>query len=110
MRFKNDSTWYVAVLLVSCLAAYLVFSRCGYGDVSNESYEIATALYSVCNRQDSSKLTSISDLLNSAEAEKTITPAEASMLRKILDQAAASNWAAATAESRKLMEDQVKYP
>lgn len=91
-------------------AAVFMFARRGYGEVSEKSYEIATALYSVCNRRDSSKLPDIGALLDSAVAEASISAEEAVMLRDIADQAASGDWKSAIRESRRLMEDQVNYP
>lgn len=98
-----------AVVLCS-LVAFLSLRSSGYGEVSDKTYEIATAMYSVCNRQDAAKLASIDQLVQSVTADNSITFEEATMLREILAFAQAGDWQTATSEARRLMDDQVKYP
>jgi hypothetical protein len=98
-----------AVVLCS-LVAYLSLRSNGYGEVSDKTYEIATAMYSVCNRQDTAKLTSIDQLVQRGTADSSITVEEATMLREILELAQAGDWQTATNDARRLMNDQVKYP
>ncbi len=98
-----------AVVLCS-LVAFLSLRSSGYGEVSDKTYEIATAMYSVCNRQDAAKLTSIDQLVQKRRADSSITIEEARMLREILELAQAGDWQTATGEARRLMNDQVKYP
>ncbi|MDZ4657949.1 MAG: hypothetical protein SH868_10275 [Bythopirellula sp.] len=100
----------VGILVLCLLAGYFLVGRRGYGEVSDKTYEIASAMYSVCNRQDATKLASIGELVKSAESESNVTTAEADFLREILQLAEQGDWAAATTEARRLMEDQVKYP
>jgi hypothetical protein len=101
--------WLIAIS-VSLVAGYVLFGNRGYGEVSDKAYEFATALYSVCNRQDSSKLAGIESLLASAQANDNLSHEEAEMLREILQVAKAGNWLTAVSETRLLMMDQVKYP
>jgi hypothetical protein len=100
----------LAVLLICLVVGYLVFGNRGYGEVGEKAYEISTALYSVCNRQDATKLAGIESLLASAQSDANLSPAEAEILHEILRTAQAGDWKSATSESRALMEDQVKYP
>jgi hypothetical protein len=97
-------------LIVSSLVGYFAFGNRGYGEVSNKAYDIATALYSVCNRQDATKLAGIESLLTSAQSDASLSPSEIAVLQEILRTAQAGNWVSAVSESRALMEDQVKYP
>jgi hypothetical protein len=99
------------VILALCLVAgYFVFSNRGYGEVSDKAYEIATALYSVCNRQDTAKLQEIENLLASAQSDSSLSHVETGILQEILQTARAGDWESATSKSRALLEDQVKYP
>lgn len=100
----------VGLLLLCLLAGYFLVGRRSYGEVSGKTYEIASAMYSVSNRQDASKLVSIAELVKSAESQSDVTTAEADFLRGILQLAEKGDWKAATTEARRLMEDQVKYP
>jgi hypothetical protein len=100
----------LAVLFICLVVGYLVLGNRGYGEVSDRAYEISTALYSVCNRQDAAQLAGIESLLDSVQSKANVSPAEAEILHEILRTAQAGDWKSATSESRALMEDQVKYP
>lgn len=99
------------VTLIFCLVAgYLLFGKRGYGEVSDKAYDITTALYSVCNRQDATKLAGVEALLATAQSDATLSAAESEILQAILRTAQAGDWESATRETRTLLEDQVKYP
>jgi hypothetical protein len=101
---------FLTVLIVCLIVGYFVFGNRGYGEVGDKAYEISTALYSVCNRQDATKLAGIESLLTSAQSDASLSLTEVAVLQEILRTAQAGNWASAVSESRALMEDQVKYP
>jgi hypothetical protein len=109
MRGQIPLRWLIA-LSVLLVAGYFFFGNRGYGQVSDKAYEFATALYSVCNRQDASKLAGIESLLASAQSNDNLSPEEAEMLQEILQMAKAGDWVIAVSETRLLMMDQVKYP
>jgi hypothetical protein len=100
----------VCILVLCLLAGYFLLGRRSYGEVSGKTYEIATAMYSVCNRQDATKLQRVGELVTSAVSDSSINLAEADMLREIMQLAELGDWAAASVEARYLMKDQVKYP
>jgi Mg2+/Co2+ transporter CorC len=107
---SNGAGRIVVLGLLGLLLIYWISTRGGYSDVSDRTYAIASALYSVCNRQESEKLTDIAVLIQSAESNEEISTTEAKILHSIMDLAERGDWKAATVETRRLMEDQVKYP
>lgn len=85
----------------------LICSGCGYGKVSSETYEYAKALYSICNRQDTDRLTAFYEQLSTANENQQISEQEARWLEQIADDAKQGNWSKATKECRRMMSDQV---
>jgi hypothetical protein len=100
------------VLLVALgflLAMLTVFKGCGgYGEVGPGAYEHAKALYSICNRQDASRLEIFSTSLTAAREAGEVTAREQEWLEDIAAMAQAGDWQDATAKARRLMEDQVQ--
>lgn len=97
----------------SSIAACLLFlslhlTGCGYGEVNGETYDCAKALYSVCNLQDATRLTQVSDQIETLLAEKKISQTEAKYLTGIIDKAKGNDWENAAKAARKLMLDQVE--
>ncbi len=81
---------------------------CGYGDVSHQAYEHATALYSICNRRDEARLQTYSQMLTTAQESGELTSKEAGWLAEIADLANVGEWEQATTKVRRLMTDQVQ--
>ena len=92
--------------LVSILLVTFLLSGCWYGKVSPRTYEIAKALYSVCNQKKTEKLEQVTELIASSLEENKISQREAKWLHQIIEQATKENWDTAMQESRQIMEDQ----
>lgn len=94
--------------LAGVFAMLTVFRGCGgYGEAGPAAYEHAKALYSICNRQDAPRLEKFSTSLASAVDAGEVTPKEQQWLAEIVALAQAGNWQEATANARRLMEDQI---
>jgi hypothetical protein len=107
----SRGTLKVLLVLTLCLmAGYFLIGRNGYGLVSDDAYELATAIYSTCNRQDAVRLPNLTKLVVSAEYGAKITSSEAQMLQGIVEIAQAGDWHTAANEAQQLMRDQVRYP
>ncbi|MCA9074724.1 MAG: hypothetical protein KDA93_06810 [Planctomycetaceae bacterium] len=91
----------LAVVLAFCLIG------CGYPEVSPKSYELATALYSACNRRSEEHLAKVSDLMETHAKSGDITNREFEWLQAIVEQAEEGDWEAAASEARQIMNDQV---
>lgn len=90
------------------LIAALMLVGCGYGEVSPRGYDYAKALYSICNRQDESRLGQFVGLIDADLQEGKISAAEADWFREIAAQADSGDWQSASAAARALLEDQVQ--
>lgn len=101
---RGDKT---LVGLVALLAAFML-GGCGYPEVSPKTYEIATALYGICNRELADKLPMAEQLVDEAVEANEITSREAGWLRDIIETARAGDWDDAEREARELMQDQVR--
>ena len=98
-------------LFLPALAAATIgfVGGCGYPKVSSRTYEIAKALYAVCNREQSDKLESVVALINDSLHDGSISTAESRWLRAVIEQARAGEWESATRETRQILEDQIEW-
>lgn len=97
----------VLVLVVALSAGFLGCGR-EYANASEETYRIATALVSVCERKQTDKLALLSDLIASGEATGDVPASEAEYLRAIVQLADDGDWAAAKKEARDVLSHQVE--
>jgi len=70
------------------------------------SYDLAKALYAVCNRQSTEHLAKFDEVLAEAIAAGKVGPQEESALRKIAQVAAAGDWYDAQEMARELIASQ----
>jgi|GEM_PF-576102 len=95
----------IRTLAVACLIGA---AGCGYPEVSPRTYELATALYSACNRRSEEHLEKVEALTEAARESGEITDRESQWIREIVEQARNGEWEPATLESRALLEDQAR--
>ena len=98
--------WLAAGTLLIVSGVGLWMATRGYGEVSHEGYQYATALFSICNQQDELRLEKLSDMIDRALADGEVQPKESSWLQEIIRLGRAGDWEAASREVRQLMEDQ----
>jgi hypothetical protein len=99
-RFK---VWQAFALGLFLLAA----TGCGsHPPLKRPSYDLAKALYAVCNRQSTEGLQKFETVLTESIAEGKVGPNEESALRAIAEIAAAGDWQAAREEARELIASQ----
>lgn len=89
--------------------AALMPSGCGYGPVSDTSYQYAKALYALSNRQSTDRVDAVQAQIDATEEAGELPPREAKWLRDICAQCRDGNWDAAQANARRMMTDQLKY-
>ena len=99
----------MSITVALVVVAGIVWSQRGYGEVGAQAYEYAKALYSICNRRDADRLDAFSRQMEVASQTGDLSEQETRWLRGIMQQAHAGKWAAATRESRRLLEDQVVW-
>lgn len=98
----------IAGLLVLVLLGVVVLRGCSYGEISPEAYEFAKALYSICNRQDATRLQAFEDRIAAAAESSQLTQNEHAWLQQIVATARSGDWENAMLETRRLMADQVR--
>ena len=89
-----------------CVVGFLCRGCGHYPKVSPTTYALAKALYSVCNREDNSRLTMTIQMVQEAEDSEKISSKEAVYLREIISTAQSGDWSAAEQMARDLMRDQ----
>ena len=94
--------------MTSVCALGLFVSGCGYGEVSPKAYEIAKALWSICERKDAERLDKVSELIAESEKAGEVTAEEAGWLRDIVEDGRDGDWDDAVEAAREMMSDQVK--
>ncbi|MEL6108911.1 MAG: hypothetical protein AAFU85_23120 [Planctomycetota bacterium] len=96
-----------AVIVLSLLAAYFLFSGKQYGEVSDQGYRYAQALYSCCNQRDAQRLQLISQMIDDARSRDELDERELKWFREIIQQGREGDWTSAFESIRQLMDDQV---
>ena len=95
---------------IAVTAAVLCCAMTGcqqYGDVSPRAYEVAKALYSVCNRQDAPGLAAVEAVISTGVAASELTASEEEWLLAIVEKARAGEWTYAMQDARVMMSEQV---
>ncbi len=97
----------ISLILLLIIGLIWILNR-GYGRVSERGYEIATSLYSVCNRKDLARLATVEKLIAEFSNEGELSPHEAKWFRGIIASANSGDWERASASIRRLMDDQIR--
>ena len=93
----------VMAALVCCIAV-----GCQqYGEVSPKAYEVAKALYSICNRKDVPRLKEVEALIVTASDSSELSASEQEWLLAIVEKARAGKWTYAMQDARVMMSEQV---
>ncbi|BBO33168.1 hypothetical protein PLANPX_2780 [Lacipirellula parvula] len=89
------------------LGLALLAAGCGsHPPLERPSYDLAKALYAVCNRQSTDGLQKFETVLTESIAAGNVGPHEESALREIAEVAAAGDWQAAQEQARELIASQ----
>ena len=105
MAGSNGRFSLFALALVAVLAATVGCMR--YGRTTDEGYKYATALYSVCNLEDSERLSRLRTMVEADRESESISAKEARWIEGVMEDAESGDWETAKRKSRKLMEDQL---
>ena len=98
------SNVFQAALIGAMLAG--VVGCADHPPLERPSYDLAKALYAVCNRQSTEHLAKIDEVLSTAIAAGEVGPQEESALREIAQVAAAGEWYDAQEMARALIASQ----
>lgn len=94
-------------LAISLLAGALCLAGCNTPPpLERPSYDLAKALYAVCNRQSTEHLAKFDEVLAEAIAAGNVGPQEEAALREIAKVAAAGDWYDAQEMTRELIAGQ----
>jgi hypothetical protein len=101
----HNATAVLGFLLLTAAAASC--AGCGsHPPLERPSYDLAKALYAVCNRQSTEGLQKFETVLTESIAEGKVGPNEESALREIAQVAAAGDWQTAQELARELIAGQ----
>jgi hypothetical protein len=92
-------------ILLLLLGLAVWFSR-GYGQVSEQAYDLATSLVSACNLQSSERVELIAQCLQADLANGSLPANDARYLTDIIQLAQAGQWEPAQTAARKLVQTQ----
>lgn len=103
----NDRTIRHLMIAAGLVSVSLLAGCSRYGEVSPRAYEISTSLYSICNRHDDTRITSVETVIADSLAAGEISSTEEQWLLDIVAKAKASDWTTAMQDARVMMMDQV---
>lgn len=83
-----------------------IVAGCGYPDVGPGAFELAKALYTVCDMQEKEQLDNFRSRMNAEYEAGAISSAERDVLKDIVATAEAGEWEEAEREARQLLLDQ----
>ena len=75
-------------------------------ELSEDTYDIAIALYRVCNQQDDEGLRQIQGKLNQLRSVAAVDDPAITHLQRIVDEARTGNWTIAMRHTRNALEEQ----
>jgi hypothetical protein len=108
--WNRQSNKYVALAAVVLLAVLGWFSWPSKVKLSPDTYEIAIALYRVCNQQDMEGLQQIQSQLSQRSNPTDADNLAINYLQCIVEEARAGNWKTAMRQTRDTLEDQTATP
>jgi hypothetical protein len=87
------------------LAVCMLVVGCGdYRDASPRTYQYATSLYAICNREDAAKLDEVAQQIATDRDTGDLSARQADWLDAIVASARAGEWKPAMHEARKIMQ------
>ena len=98
----------ITPVLLLLITPFLFVGCSKYGEVSPRTYEISSALYSVCNRKDTTRLDKVQELIESSVSSGDISASEQQWLTEIVESGRSGDWESAAQEARTIMEEQVQ--
>lgn len=98
----------IRILTVAVLLCCLTAGCQQYGEVSPKAYEVATALYSICNRQDEPRLVKVEQTISTGAESSELSASEKEWLLAIVEKARAGEWSYAMQDARVMMTEQIR--
>lgn len=97
--------WSVSLILILAMTSTLTGCS-NHPPLERPSYDLAKALYAVCNRQSAEQLAKFEEVLAESIAAGKVGPQEEGALREIAEVAAAGEWYDAQEMARELIAGQ----
>jgi len=111
MNFNSPVLKYGGIaLLVAAICLPLASGCQQYGTVSESAYQVATAVYSTCNRQDAQRLPTIRSKIDELQADGSLTAKEFIWLTAMVTSADTGDWQSAMLDARTMLDEQVRSP
>jgi hypothetical protein len=107
---QNSSSvgWGAGACVVAVLVILGWYLMSGYGEISNNAYQYARSLYTVCNQRDSQRLEKIVAMIEADLQAQKISNRDHQYLMGLVQKAKAGEWDDAQESIRQLLEAQVK--
>ena len=111
MKRKQKSSnlraaWYVCSGTLVFVAVLTWFLYPAKTQLPGDTYDIAIALYRVCNQQDDQGLLQIQSKLDELKTVVATDDPAITLLQRIVDDAQAGSWTSAMRDARSTLEDQ----
>ena len=103
---KNTMIVTAAFCLVATLWIVFSMSR-GYGKISDNSYQLATATYGACMAKSVDRINRAESLLEDEQFRVGISKQEIRWFAKIFADVRKNRWSSAAQAAKQMMEDQV---
>ena len=95
---------FLVAVIVICASAFR-----GFGTISDNAYQLATATYGACMAQSVERLDRVQSMLDDEEFVSGMSKKEVRWFKSIFEQARNNQWQAAAQTAKRMMEDQVEY-
>ena len=104
----NSKVFGGVTLLVIAVAALTLISR-GYGEISENAYQLATATYGACLAESIDRLERVESLLDDDVFTSRMSGKEVRWFKSIFKKARNDDWTRAAQLAKRMMKDQVVY-
>jgi len=109
VNFDSSILKYGGAALLCAVICLPFASGCQeYGTVSVSAYQVATAVYSTCNRQDTQRLPVIRTKIDELHTSGNLTAKESNWLTAMVALADNGDWESAMLDARTMLDEQVQ--
>lgn len=105
--WSRRSVWYTALGTLAVLTGLSWYFWPAKLELSDDTYDVAIALYRVCNQQDDEGLRVIQSKLDELKSVVSSDDPAITHLQYIVDEARSGSWTAAMRHTRNALEDQI---
>jgi hypothetical protein len=106
MRHGHDAFRAIQGLMGTTVLAVALAGCGGHPEISPRAYDLVTALYSICNREDAAGLARLESLLLASAEHGEVDDSEFDLLSQLVVQAREGEWTETAEAARGLLDDQ----